>query len=65
MKCEAEIWIAMDEAGSLICAADQETASELAEEAFGDEDVRWVKLLIKMSPPSLRSEFAAYEAEFD
>jgi hypothetical protein len=60
-----EIWIMMNESGAFV-SDDEETTAELAVSELGeDEDIRSVKLKIKMSPPSSASKPIEAECELN
>ena len=65
-KFSIEIWIVMNQSGEFVVADDEEVAAELAESEFSeDEEIRSVKLKIRMSPPSRVSEPIEAEIELN
>ncbi len=52
-----ELHIVMNEDGAFVCKDDADAAAEEAENEFGeDADVRQVRLIIELLPPSQRPE---------
>ena len=65
-KNTIDVWVVVNESGAFVVADNEDIAAELADQEFGeDEDVRSVRLKIKISPANGTQAPAEFELELD